>query len=190
MKTFIIVLFMVVLMLESRCNNKSTSNENKSDGKVVNKASLKIGDKEVFSLKSFQNATVTKYPNQILFSLVDDEGQNVTITFAGKDISKRKPNELTFNQPGLFHGYSESQDVFFVAFGKLVEDREPGQLKYERHWPQHVMEGKLKVVSWTDSSFEFTFEGKLGNDDEVNTPNNWQPFSGSISASNYQLFEM
>ena len=189
MRTAIIILFMITGLLESRCNNKPTSDEAKLAIEVDNIASLQIDNKNVFKGEIFKHATVTKYPDQILFSLIDDEGQNVTITFAGKNISSRKPTALIFDAPGLFHGYSESGDVFFIAFSKLDADREPGQMKYERHWPQHIMEGKLTVVSWTDSSFEFEFEGKLGNEKEVDSPDNWLSFAGRIKAEYYQLYE-
>ncbi|MCH7400802.1 hypothetical protein ACFOUP_12545 [Belliella kenyensis] len=154
-----------------------------------NFAQLKVGEEIVFDQTNMAYATLMAYPNQLLFTVMDEEGQNLTITFAGKGISQRKPNELVFNSPGLFHGFSEENDVFFIAFAKLVADREPGQLKYERHLPQLIMEGVLKVISWTDINFEFTFEGKLGEENQVNSPDRWLPFSGCIKATSYQQFK-
>lgn len=151
-------------------------------------AHLKVGNEIVFDSMAMDYANLTTYPDQFMFTLMDGEGQNITITFAGKDISQRRPKELTFNSPGLFHGFSEKQDVFFLAFGKLVADRAPGQIKYERHLPQTIMEGKLRVVSWTEASFEFVFEGKLGHSEEVDTPETWLPFTGHIKAGAYVQF--
>ncbi|MGF1638350.1 MAG: hypothetical protein ACFCUU_14840 [Cyclobacteriaceae bacterium] len=188
MKALTVVFIMILSMIESHFFDHSWSQQGKKPIKVRNTAFLNIDNQVIFKGNISMHAIVSNYSNQILFTLMDDEGQNVTITFAGKDISKRKPTELTFNSPGLFHGYSEAQDVFFITFARLEADREPGQLKYERHWPQHIMEGKLSVVSWTDSSFEMKFEGKLGNDNQVNSPDSWLPFSGTIRAGSYQLY--
>ncbi|MCH7412467.1 hypothetical protein MM213_03145 [Belliella sp. R4-6] len=149
---------------------------------------LEVGGEVVFDSTKMTHSNLSIYPNQLMFTVMDDEGQNITITFAGKDISQRKPEALTFDSPGLFHGFSNAQDVFFIAFGKLASDREPGQLKYERHLPQLIMQGELKVISWTDSVFEFSFEGKLGEENQVNTPESWLPFSGSIKAASYQQY--
>lgn len=151
---------------------------------------LEVGDRVVFDSVVMQNANLSVYPNQLIFSIMDDEGQNISLTFAGKDISHRKPVTLSFNEPGLFQGYSEKGDVFFIAFGKFVSDREPGQIKYDTSFPQNIMEGELRVISWTSEEFVFEFEGKLGESDAVDKPESWIPFSGRVGANNYQQFDM
>lgn len=155
-----------------------------------NLVSLEVGERTVFDSLSFPHATVTVYSNQILFSILDGAGQHVTVTLAGEEINTGKPQEVFFKEPGLFHGYSENGDVFFMSFGKLDEDREEGQIKYDLTFPQNIMDGKLTIVSWTAKEFEFHFEGKLGNENQVDSPQDWVPFTGLIKASNYQLFTM
>lgn len=155
-----------------------------------NLVSMEVGERTVFDSVSFAHATVTVYSNQILFSILDGAGQHVTVTLAGKDINARKPQEVLFKEPGLFHGYSENGDVFFMSFGKLDENREEGQIKYDLTFPQNIMDGKLTIVSWTADEFEFHFEGKLGNDNQVDSPQDWVSFTGIIKGSNYQLFTM
>jgi hypothetical protein len=151
---------------------------------------LEVGDRIVFDSVLMANATLSRYPNQLIFSVMDDEGQNISLTFAGKDISSRKPTELTFDEPGLFHGYSENGDVFFIAFGKFDQEREPGQIKYDTSFPADIMEGRLTVIKWTPEEFEFEFEGKLGASDAVDQPGRWVPFFGFVKATNYQEFDM
>lgn len=150
---------------------------------------LQVGDRVVFDSVQMRHANLSRYPNQLLFTVIDNQGQNVTITLAGKDIINRRPLDLTFNSPGLFQGFSDTQDVFFIAFARLDPEREPGQIKYERHWPYHIMEGSLKVLNWTESTFEFEFEGKMGNSEEVDSPESWLPFKGNIIATSYQSFD-
>ncbi|WP_192348344.1 hypothetical protein [Algoriphagus sp. Y33] len=157
---------------------------------IENIAYLKVGGQTVFDSTKMAYSTLTAYPNQLLFTLMDGEGQSVTLTFAGKDISKRRPEELIFDEPGLFHGYSEAGDVFFIAFGKFAPDRESGQIKYDHSFPQNIMEGKLKVISWTPNEFVLEFEGKLGEEEAVDSPEHWVPFSGKVKAINYQQFDM
>jgi len=151
---------------------------------------LEVGDQVVFDSVSMQNAMLSKYPNQLIFSIMDDEGQNISLTFAGKDISQRKPETLKFNEQGLFHGFSEKGDVFFIAFGRFAADREPGQIKYDTSFPQNIMEGRLRVISWTSEEFVFEFEGKLGKEADVHNPERWVPFSGWVKAGNYQQYGM
>ena len=192
MKIYSISLLTFLILISINCTNKAVSqseSEQSGSSKLKNTAFLKIDGNTIFDGSIPMTATLSRYPNQLLFTVIDDQGQNVTITFAGKDILSRRPTELDFSSPGLFHGFSETQDVFFVAFARLDSDREPGQLKYERHWPYHIMEGKLKVLNWTDSTFEFEFEGKMGNAEEVDFPESWLPFSGNIIATSYQSFD-
>ncbi|MDR7128970.1 hypothetical protein J2X69_001305 [Algoriphagus sp. 4150] len=155
-----------------------------------NIAYLKVGDQIVFDNVRMENATFSVYPNQLMFTIMDDEGQHVSLTFAGRDIAQRKPDTLSFNQPGLFHGFSEAGDVFFIGFGKFDSDREPGQVKYDMSFPQNIMEGQLQVIIWTSEEFVFEFNGKLGKEKEVDQPELWVPFSGKVSAKNYLQFEM
>ncbi len=151
---------------------------------------LEVGGQIVFDSVAMANSTLTVYPNQLIFSVMDGEGQHVSLTFAGKDISQRKPEVLSFDEPGLFHGYSESGDVFFISYGKFSQDREPGQIKYDTSLPQDIMEGKLQVISWTAEEFVFEFEGKLGKGDAADTPGSWLPFSGRVKSSRYSQYEM
>lgn len=151
---------------------------------------LEVGNRIVFDSVSMANATLSHYPDQHIFSIMDDEGQNISLTFAGKDISTRKPTALKFEEPGLFHGYSEKGDVFFLAFGKLDPNREPGQIKYDTSFPMDIMEGSLTVIKWTPEVFEFEFEGKLGTSDNASQPDSWQPFHGYVKAENYQEFQL
>ncbi len=151
---------------------------------------FEVGGQIVFDSVAMANSTLTVYPNQLIFSVMDGEGQHVSLTFAGKDISQRKPEVLSFDEPGLFHGYSESGDVFFISYGKFVGDREPGQIKYDTSLPQNIMEGKLRVISWTKEGFVFEFEGKLGEGDAAGNPESWVPFSGRVESGKYQKFEM
>ncbi|SFU20136.1 hypothetical protein SAMN04489724_0249 [Algoriphagus locisalis] len=151
---------------------------------------LQVGDRIVFDSVGMANATLSNYPNQLIFSIMDNEGQNISLTFAGKDISARKPTELKFDEPGLFHGYSEKGDVFFIAYGKFDPEREPGQIKYDTSFPTDIMEGRLTVINWTSEEFEFAFEGKLGKSNAVDNPESWQPFSGYVKAKNYLEFRL
>jgi hypothetical protein len=151
---------------------------------------LEIGERVVFDSMEMANATLSHYPNQHIFSIMDNEGQHISLTFAGKDISSRKPMELKFDHPGLFHGYSENGDVFLISFGKLDQERDPRQIKYDLSFPSDIMEGRLTVINWTPEEFEFAFEGKLGKSDAVDKPESWQPFSGYVKAQNYQEFHL
>jgi hypothetical protein len=151
---------------------------------------LQVGDRVVFDSVQMRHSNLSVYPNQLIFSIMDDEGQNISLTFAGKDISQRKPENLTFNEPGLFHGYSEKGDVFFIAFGKFAADRQPGQVKYDTSFPQNIMEGRLQVIIWTSEEFVFDFEGKLGKEADVHNPEGWIPFSGKVRVVNYQKYDM
>ncbi|MFD2037359.1 hypothetical protein ACFSKL_21355 [Belliella marina] len=192
MKPISISLLILMLLVSINCTNKAVSQSEdvaSSIPKLANTAFLEIDGQTVFDGDISMNASLSKYTNQLLFTVVDDQGQHVTITLAGKDINSRRPKELTFNSPGLFHGYLEIQDVFFIAFARLDADRDPGQLKYERHWSYHIMEGKLKVLNWTDTTFEFEFEGKMGNAEEVDSPDSWLPFKGRIISTDYQSFD-
>jgi hypothetical protein len=159
--------------------------------KAENIAYLKVGERIVFDSMRMAITNLTVYPNQLMFAIMDGEGQHITVTFAGKDISQRRPNTLSFSEPGLYHGYSEASDVFFISFGKFDSDRQVGQILYDYSYPKDIMEGELKVISWTATEFVFEFKGKLGNVgevDEVNTPEKWVPFSGMIRANDYQKF--
>ena len=155
---------------------------------LKHQVNLIVGDRVVFDEIMMENATLSRYPNQLMFTIMDDEGQHITLTFAGKGIESRKPESLSFNEPGLWHGFTESGDVFFIDFGKFHPEREPGQIKYDMSFPKNIMKGELTILSWTSSEFVFEFSGKLGNEDEVESPELWVPFSGRVQGDQYQEF--